>query len=82
MNETPLPQGISFFPPHEKAPDFVIGTISINPSKFIEYLNTQIADEKGYIKFQVLKSKAGKSYVKLDDFKPTKKESVNTGINF
>lgn len=79
MSDIPLPEGISFFDPHAKAPDFVIGTISVNPVKFIQYLESQEADEKGYIKFQVLKSKKGTSYVKLDTWKPTAKAGTVKG---
>lgn len=83
MNDTPLPQGISFFPPRQKAPDFVIGSISINPEKFIQYLNEQERDEKGYVKFNVQNSKAGKPYVSLDTWKTTgKKAGTDEDIPF
>lgn len=84
MNETPLPQGISFFPPRPNAPKFVIGTISINPEKFISYLESQRVDEKGYIKFDVQNSKAGKPYVSLNTWKPdgSKRSSVDEDIPF
>jgi hypothetical protein len=71
MDNTPLPEGISFFGPRDNAPDFVLGTISINPAKFVDYLTNQSPDEKGYVKFQVLIAKGtGKPYVKLDTYKP------------
>lgn len=71
-----LPQGISFFSPNEKAPDFIIGRISINPERFISYLNTLTPDTKGYIGFDVKMSKAGKPYVALDTYKKSDSEEV------
>lgn len=40
------PKGISVFPPHEKAPEFVKGTILITPNDLIQWLK----DNPGYLK--------------------------------
>lgn len=76
MNETPLPDGISFFEPRQGAPDFILGSISINRERFISYLMTQETDEKGYIPFDVKMSKAGKPYVSLNTYKKGGSETV------
>lgn len=65
--------GMYFNQPHEKAPDFVLGSISIRPIDFIAWLSLQKQNEKGYIKISIKKSKAGKIYSELDEYEPTNK---------
>ena len=68
------PKGIYFDKPHEKAPDFVIGKISIKKEAMLEWLNEAEANEKGYINLDVLNGKEDKPYVKINDYKPKPKE--------
>jgi len=70
-NDTIFADGLKFFEKHHDAPDFVIGTISIMPKQFVDWLraNHKAMDEKGYIKLQVLMGKKGYPYVKLDTYK-------------
>ncbi|MEK7112556.1 MAG: hypothetical protein AAB875_04460 [Patescibacteria group bacterium] len=70
MNEVPLPDGISFFPPREKAPDFIIGAISVHPARFVTYLRDQKTNNAGYVQFDVKMSKKGRPYVELNTYKP------------
>jgi len=72
-------EGMRYFPPREKAPDFVKGTISVEPAKLMEYLETQETDDKGYVKFQIKLSKNGKYYLEVDTWKPENK-SGSSGI--
>ena len=65
-----LADGIYFNPPHENAPDFVLGSISMRPEQFTDWLSRQQPNEKGYVRLSVKRSKAGKIYVALDDYKP------------
>lgn len=60
--------------PSDKAPDFVVAKMSISADTFIPFLKDNV-DGKGYMRFDILKSKEGKLYAKLDDFKKT--EVVN-----
>lgn len=55
----------------ENAPDFVIASLSFN-QKFIDYLKAN-SNMKGYCNVDVLKSKDGKLYAKLNDWKPEEK---------
>lgn len=57
---------------HDKAPDFVKGYIGIDVKKFVEWLNQQAKTEKGYLaaKIDLLESREGKLYLKLNDWKP------------
>ena len=63
--------GMSWFAPHEKAPDFVKGKISIEPNKLMAFLkaNKEFLNDKGYFGVDVKKSKAGKIYLSLDTWK-------------
>lgn len=64
----------------EQAPDFVIANLSFN-EKFINYLKSNM-NAKGYVNVDVLKSKEGKLYAKLNDFKPDNTELKTTAIPF
>lgn len=63
-------QGLYWNPPHQNAPDFVLGGIAIRPKEFVDWLREQKPDSKGYIRMAVKRSKAGKDYVALDTFEP------------
>lgn len=69
--DTIFPDGMSVFSPHEKAPDFVLANISVEPHKFVAFLkaNEQYKSDKGYFKFVLKKSRDGKLYAQLDTYK-------------
>jgi len=71
MSEVKFIDGLFVNPPHEKSPSFVKAGISIRREQFIEWLNKQAPNEKGYIRIQVKESREGKFYAALDDWKPT-----------
>ncbi len=82
------PKGIYFNEPHEKAPKFIVGNISIQVDNFQDFLNenSQYINEKGYIRFNVLEKKEkddfGKYNVLLDTYKSEGKslEEINKQI--
>lgn len=55
--------------PRENAPDFVKGSLSIQIDKFIPYLKSK-ANAKGYVNIDLLESKDGNLYPKLNEWKP------------
>jgi len=73
--ETKFVDGLFYNEPREGAPDFVLASLSIDKIKFGEWLLQQEVDAKGYVKVDVLRSKAGKAYLKLNDFKPKAQSS-------
>jgi len=75
MSETIFADGIKFFDPRENAPDFVLGTISISMREFFAWgkAHTELLDDEKRLKLQVLRSKKGMPYVKVDTFKPEPK---------
>ena len=82
MSDKDFAEGIYFNDKHERAPDFVLGSISLQPSRFIEWLRAQPVSEKGYVRLSVLRSKAGKPYVVLDTWEPGKGEAEKPAENF
>ncbi len=72
MNDKEFASGIYFDTPSEKAPDYVLGKISVNVAKFVHWVTTQETSEKGYVNMNVKRSKGGNIYVELDTWKPTK----------
>jgi len=67
--------GLKFFDPHENAPDFVLGSISVKPKDFVEWLraNYSKVNRSGYLMLSVCRARSGKPYVKLDTYEPKAK---------
>jgi hypothetical protein len=66
----PLAAGMFFDRPREGAPEFVKGKLSVKVADAIPMLN-QYANEKGYVKFDLLQSKDGsKLYLTVNTWKP------------
>ena len=67
--ETIFADGIFFNKPHENAPDFVKGSVSFKVEEVIPFLQ-KYKKEDGYVNIDLLKSREGKLYFKLNTFKP------------
>lgn len=68
-----FPDGLSFYLPDAKAPDYVKGSIYLNPAKLIPFMEAhkEYMTDKGYLRVQILVSKStGNWYTKLDTYKP------------
>jgi hypothetical protein len=70
MSDKRFSEGIYWKDKHENAPDFVIGSISVNAEKFVAWISGEEPDEKGCIRLKVLRSREGKPYIEVDDWKP------------
>lgn len=73
------PAGIRTFKPHEKAPDFVKGTLIISLNEFVKFCkdNPELLTEYNgakQLKCQMLDGKFGIS-IEVDTWKPEKKEA-------
>lgn len=68
-----LVDGLFIERPNEKAPSFVKAKASIQVDKFILFLEKH-KNAKGYVNLDLLTSKAGKLYFKLNDFKPKEEQ--------
>ena len=71
MSETELARGFYFDEPKENAPNWVVGKVSINKEQFLGWLEKQKANDKGYVRLDVKRSKEGKIYASLDTWKPS-----------
>ena len=60
--------GIYFNQPHPNAPEFVIGSLSINKQKFLEWLEREKANDKGYIKLDVLNGREDEPYITVNEY--------------
>ncbi len=59
------------FKRNEKAPDFVIGRMSLKVDDAIAFLKEN--EKRGYVNVNVKKARSGSFYVELDTFEPTSK---------
>lgn len=81
MNDKIYPQGIRTFDPQETAPEFIVGTLIIEPKTLMDWLkeNPNLLTEykgKKQLKLTILKAREGRGvYTKVDTYKPEKKES-------
>ena len=69
MNEEPKYIKGLFTSRREQAPDFLLASLSIKTEQFIEWLKGH-TNARGYVNIDVLKSKEGQVYSKLNDWKP------------
>lgn len=73
MAEKIYVKGFRTFPKHEKAPEFVLGTLIINPNEFIQWMQenkdllTEYKETK-QLKCQILKGDKGISFI-VDTYK-------------
>lgn len=75
-NKSTLAEGFWFDRPKEGAPDFVKGRISINLEKALPFLETN-KNEKGYVNLDLLVSREGKPYLKLNEWKPREDDGLS-----
>jgi len=64
-------EGVNFYKPNEKAPDFIKGNIVISMTKLLDFQKTHKLDDT--IRLDLKKSKEGKLYLTLNTFIATKK---------
>ena len=81
MSDKPEPifiDGLIVKAPHENAPDFVKGAISINVSSLMSWLSTQSTD---WVNADIKVSKAGKWYSQVNTFKPESRQDMTANQN-
>lgn len=88
MSEIIFAEGIYFGEKRENAPEFVLGSISIKPEQLTTWLKSQKANESGYVKLDILRSKkTGKPYISVNTFVPkhidsvVKKDEISVELN-
>ena len=72
-NQTVFAQGMFFKEPHQNAPAWVKGTLSIECEKFIEWMRSncyKAQNGKWYTNIDIKASKDGVKYLALNEYKP------------
>lgn len=78
QKETVFANGFVFKRPHENAPKFVKGSLSLKADEAIEFIKKNTKAD-GWVNLDLLASKDNsKLYFKLNDFKVEKKEDTAT----
>jgi hypothetical protein len=62
-----------FFKRNEKAPDWVIGSLSVKAEEAIAFIKKH-KNDKGYVNLAIKTGRAGNHYVSLDTFQPKGKK--------
>lgn len=70
MSDKVFAAGFSF-KRREKAPEFVIGSLSVKVEEAVAFLQEN-ANENGWVNLNINTGKSGKPYVELDTFVPQK----------
>ena len=73
MSDKEFPDGLFVKPPHDNAPDFVIGQISIKRRDFGNYLRGK---DDEWLNFDIKESKDGKWYCELNKWKKDSKSAA------
>lgn len=71
-------EGMYFEKPHENAPEFVKGKISIKVAQAVPFLEKH-ENGGGYVNLDLKKSKEGKLYLELNQYIKEKKEEPHPG---
>lgn len=80
--------GLNMFTKRDNAPDFVLGDLSIDPAKLKAWCNEApklaqpSSDGVSRVRAQILLSKAGKPYIKINNFVPTAQAPQSQGSDF
>ena len=73
-DEIEFVSGLFFKLPHENAPDFVKGSLSMKPKELIDWLQKRTGEEFVNVSLKVAKS--GKGYASVDTWKPKDKSDA------
>ena len=76
MDDIKFADGIYFKEPHQNAPDFVKGKLSIQKQKLMAWLEGMDAGDEGYINLDIKVAKSGKLYIAVDNWKPNNQQQA------
>lgn len=83
--ESKFAEGVSVYAPREGAPEFIIADLSIDIVKLREWANANqdlLVDGKDnkVLRMQIKRSKNGKLYADVNNFKPAQKEEPRNNL--
>lgn len=67
------------FKRNEKAPDFVVGGLSVKVTDAVEFLNAQ--NKNGWVNLNIKKAKGGNYYIELDTYVKTTTTNANEDLD-
>jgi hypothetical protein len=73
-NNNDFPQGIFYKLPHNNAPDFIKGKVSIKLQEAITYLTGMAQTGEQWLNLDIKISKGGKGYLAVDTWKPQQQQ--------
>lgn len=64
--------GMRYAPPRDKAPKWILGSIAVEVTKFIEFAQAN-ANNRGWLNIDIKEGRNGKTYLELNEYDPSKK---------
>ena len=75
MTDIKFVNGVRVYKPHDNAPEFVKANLQINLKELVEFVRQN--GLKQTFKIDILESKGGKYYAKLNTYQPDSSTDVN-----
>lgn len=75
MGEKEFAEGLFFKPPSDKAPEYVIGSLSIKRNDLINWLTPRGGE---WVNLNIKRSQGGKVYFEVDTWKPSGEKPAQT----
>ena len=66
------------FKRNESAPDFIVGNLSMDAKKAVEFINAH--EKNGWVNLKIKRSISGKYYLELDTWTPQGKKDGLSGL--
>ncbi len=66
------------FKRNESAPDFIVGNLSMDVKKAVEFINAH--EKNGWVNLKIKRSVSGKYYLELDTWMPKGKNDGISGL--
>lgn len=79
MESVQFTEGMYFNLPSEKAPDFIKGSLSIEPKQFTDWLRKNYDKDEKYIRIDLKVARSGKAYASLSTYKPNQTQGNGNG---
>ena len=69
--EKKFAEGLYFNEPREGSPEWILGSISVEPKRFTECMRANYDPNEKYLKIDFKMGKSGKPYAEINTWKPT-----------
>jgi len=72
-------EGLYYNEPRERSPEWILGSISIEPKRFTDWMRANYDPNEKYLKIDFKMGKSGKPYAELNTWKPTQGQGQGNG---